>query len=154
MFKKPPMKITLEPTRTDSILGVCNSPHKCMYVFPLRRIFPNAANITVNPNRVSITINKVYHHYGMVLKGVLAMANFDHDGANMSDADLKKAKITLRYIGSKPASYKGTDAEKEAHRLKSARYRACPGYVRPDRGNTIRAQVARTAKAKQKEGAI
>ena len=76
---------------------------------------------------------------------------FDHDGANISDADLKKAKITLKYTGSKPASYKGTDAEKEAHRKKSARYRASPGYVRPDKGKTVRAQVARTYKIPTKK---
>lgn len=137
-------RITLEPTRLDAIMGVCNSPHKCMYNLTARRIFPSASNITVNPNGLSVTLNGEYHHYKMTMKGVQGMANFDHDGAAISDEKLKKAKITLDYVGSKPASYKGTPTEKEAHRKKSARYRARPGYVRPDGRHTLRAQVART----------
>lgn len=147
---KVPSVISLEPTPLDRDMGVCNSPTKCMYNLTARREFPTATHISVQPGYMVVTIDGEYHYYGVPLKGTRTVVEYDKAGKNLSDENLKKAKITLHWIRSRKCSYKGTEAEKAYHRKKSARYRATPGYVRPDGKNTIRAQVARTYKVKAK----
>ena len=148
---KIPSVITLAPTPGDRDRGVCNSPTKCMFVYPAQRIFPGA-RITVNPHRLTVSIGGEYHHYGMPRKGVFNVAMYDKRGKAMTDAEVKKAVITLHLIGTKKASYKGTKVEKERHRLNSAKRRATPGYIRPDSSRaTIRSQLAHTYKIKKLE---
>jgi hypothetical protein len=146
-----PLEVTLEPTALDRRMGVCGSPDKCMYNLTARRdYFPTATHIRVQPGYMVVTQDGEYHYYGMPLKGTATVAKYDKEGRNLSDADLKKGKITLRWMWSRKCSYKGTAAQKEYHRKKSARYRADPNHVRPDSHNTIRMQVARTHKIKTK----
>jgi hypothetical protein len=139
-----PHEFTLEPTRQDALLGVCNSPTKCMYAKCAWREFPNSTWIGVNPNGVTITLGGFYYHYGVPKKAVACMAIYDKAGKFITDADLKKAKVTLHLSNVKPCGYKGTEEVKERHRKNSAKRRADPEYVRPDSKNTLRAQLARS----------
>ena len=146
---KMPHEILLEPTPQDRDMGVCNSPRKCMLNLTLRRHFPTATFISINPNGASVTVAGEYHRFHIPLKGVSVIAKFDKLGKNMSDAELKKSKFTIVFMDTRPATYKGTDAEKKFHRERSARYRARPGYIRPDGKQTVRAQISRTVKHKK-----
>jgi len=141
---KMPHAFTLAPTRQDVLAGVCNSPTKCMYARCGRRLFPGVTYFGVNPNGVTITYSAMYYHYGVPKKAVAFMARYDQVGKNLTDAELKKAKVTLTLVGVKPSGYTSTEATREYHRKKSAKRRADPDYVRPDSRNTLRAQVART----------
>lgn len=142
---KMPHSFTLAPIRQDVLAAVCNSPTKCMYAKNGRRLFPGVTYFGVNPNGVTITLNGFYYHYSVPKKAVAFMARFDKIGRAITDAELKKAKVTLTLVGVKPCGYTSTEAVKEYHRKKSAQRRANPDYVRPDSRNTLRAQVARTS---------
>lgn len=148
---KMPQEVLIEPTPLDRDMGVCNSPRKCMLNLTLRRHFPTATFISINPNGATITVDGEYHSFHIPLKGVRIIARFDKLGKNLSDEELKKSSFTIVYRNTRPATYKGTDAEKKFHRERSARYRARPDYVRPDGRQTIRAQISRTIKIKKKD---
>jgi hypothetical protein len=141
---KMPHEFTLEPTRQDALSGTCNSPTKCMYAKAAWRLFSSASWIGVNPNGVTITNGGFYYHYSVPKKAVACMTIYDKNGKFISDADLKKSKVTLRLTGVKPCSYESTEEVKERHRASSAKRRADPNYVRPDSKNTLRAQLARS----------
>lgn len=138
-----PHEFTVAPTREDALLGICNSPTKCMYARAIRRLFPNATYVSVNPNVVTITLAGRYYHFRIPKKCVMYMAKFDRTGKLLADTDLKKAKVTLTLTDVKTCKYEGTIAVKERHRQNSAVRRADPSYVRPDSRNTLRAQLAR-----------
>lgn len=140
-----PHEFTVLPTREDALLGVCNSPTKCMYARAIRRRFPNATYVAVNPNEVTITLGGRYYHFRIPRKCVLFMAKYDRLGKLISDSDLKKAKVTLTLTDVKACKYEGTIAVKERHRRNSAVRRADPTYVRPDGRDTLRAQLARNS---------
>jgi hypothetical protein len=144
---KMPHRFTLEPTREDALLGVCNSPQKCMYAKNTWREFPDATYIGVNPNGVTITLGGFYYHYAVPMKAVVSMATYDKVGKLITDSELQKAKVTLHLTDVRPCSYVSTPETKEYHRKNSAHRRADPDYVRPDSRNTLRAQVARSRAA-------
>jgi hypothetical protein len=139
-----PQNLRLTPTEKDRRLGVCNSPTKCMYALVLRRLFPDATYVSVNPNCVALTLGGQYHHYTMPKKGVLALARFDNSGKDIESLDLKKAEVTLSLAEQRPCAYVSTEATRKYHREKSAQRRADPDYVRPDSRQTVRAQLARS----------
>ena len=140
---KMPHAFTLAPTRRDVLVGICKSPTKCMYARAGRRLFPWLTYFGMNPNGATATTGGFYYHYGVPKKAVLSIARFDEFGKLLTDADLKKARVTLTLVGVKPCGYKSTEESREYHRKKSARRRADPNYIRPDSRNTLRAQVAR-----------
>jgi hypothetical protein len=137
-----PQRFTLAPTRQDALLGVCNSPRKCMYALCGRRMFPNATWFEVNPNGATVTLGGFYYHYTVPKRAVACMAIYDKTGKFITDSDLKKAKVTLHLADMRACRYESTEAAREYHRKKSARRRADPDYVRPDSRNTLRAQIA------------
>ena len=139
-----PSRFWLEPTRDDALVGVCNSPQKCMYAMNTRRLFPTASYVGVNPNGVTITLGGFYYHYTVPMRGVAGMATYDKAGKDITDAELKKSKVMLHLREVRPCNYVSTPEVKAYHRHNSARRRADPDYVRPDSRNTLRAQVARS----------
>jgi hypothetical protein len=141
---KMPAQFTLEPTRQDALTGVCNSPRKCMYAKNTWRLFPGATYVGVNPNGVTITLNGFYYHYAVPKRAVACMAVYDKNGKFITDADLKKARVTVHLSDVKPCSYNSTEEVKARHRQNSAKRRSDPNYVRPDSKNTLRAQLARS----------
>ena len=145
---KMPSRFYLEPTRDDALSGVCNSPQKCMYAMNVRRMFPKATYVGVNPNGVTVTLEGFYYHYTIPMRGVLAMSTFDKAGQGITDDELKTARVALRLREVRSCSYVSTPEAKAYHRRNSARRRADPNYVRPDSRNTLRAVVARSRPAR------
>jgi len=143
MFYKMPTTIKLEPTADDVRNGVCNSPTKCMYAIFLRRKFPRASNVSVNPNCITITVNGVYYHYTIPMKGVVAMADFDKYGNELTAEQIAAAQVTATLANKRKATYISTPEVRAKHRIKSAIYRARPEYD-PRSKATLRAIVARS----------
>lgn len=141
-----PSSLRIVPTRADIIAGTCNSPTKCMYAMALRRMFPSATYVSVNTNCITITLNGVYYHYIIPRKAVKNIVLYD----DSKPIDTSKAQITLDLATSRPANYVSTKETREYHRIKSAKRRASPDYVRPDSRETIRGQLARARQAVRK----
>lgn len=136
-----PRTIIMKPSKDDIAAGIHNSPTKCMYAMFLRRLFPKASFIAVNPNGITITLNGQYYHFRISKKTVAKMAEFDKG----IEIDPAKAVTEVELIEHHLATYTSTPEAREYHRLKAARRRADPDYVRPD-GLTLRAIVARSMK--------
>jgi hypothetical protein len=100
--------------------------------------------VAVNPNGVTITIAKHYYHYRIPKKTVVMMVEFD----NGKKIDPAKAEVTVQMTDFRPCTYESTPDVKEQHRLRSARRRADPNYIRPDSWRTLRATVARSYRKK------
>ena len=135
-----PHELDIVPTKEDAITGICNSPTKCMYVLPIRRRFKTATYVAVNPNGITITIDGMYYHYMIPKLAVAKMAEFD----NGKPIDVSKAAIRATLANYRMANYESTPEAREYHRLKSARRRADPEYVRPEGRQTLRAIIARS----------
>ena len=137
-----PQTIALHPTQIDVDVGVCNSPTKCMYAQYLRRLFPSASYIAVNPNGVTITLDGWYYHYMVPKRTVIKMTEFDND----KNIDVATATARVSLAERRPVTYVSTPAVREYHRQKSARRRADPAHIRPESKQTLRATVARSRK--------
>jgi len=142
-----PISLRIEPTQADIVAGTCHSPTKCMYAMALRRMFPRATYVSVNSNCVTITLNGIYHHYTIPKRAVKNIILYD----DKKPINIAKSKITISLADKRPAAYISTAEVRESHRLRSACYRARPGYVRPDSRTTLRAQLARASLVRKSE---
>ena len=133
-----PRSLWIQPNEEDEALGDNCSPTKCMLALCLRRRFTNASYISVNPNRVTITIDRMYYHYALPNKALEAIVNFD----DKKHTEIRKEGVGLTLIDTRFSDYDGTPEARERHRLNSAIRRADPDYVRPDSSQTIRGKLA------------
>lgn len=139
-----PQSLRIEPIQEDIVRGTCDHPTKCMYALCLRRMFPSATYVSVNPNCISITIYGMYYHYTVPLKAVKNIADYD----DTKIVDLRKAAVTATLAGVRICKYQSTDAVKKYHRERTARKRANPDYVRPESKVTLRRLLSKGRKQK------
>ena len=132
-----PASMRIKPTHEDVVRGTCNSPTKCMYAMALRRMFPRATYISVNTNCITITLDGIYYHYMLPKKAIKNILLYD----DKQEIDLDKSQVTIELRGSKPSAYESTPEVREKHRIKTARRRASPGYIRPETRQTLRGML-------------
>jgi hypothetical protein len=73
-----PDKIRIEITTHDVENAICGSPTRCTIANAIRRMFPKSSWIAVNPNRITITYENMYHHFNMPNAGLKIVKETDN----------------------------------------------------------------------------
>lgn len=135
-----PKFLTVQPTKTEIKDGATTHPTKCMYALAIRRLFPQATFVSVNPNGITVTYKGRYYHYH--IPTLAAHALMDFDAKALGNVDPRDLKMTPTLVSTRPVR-DVPEREKELHRLNSRKRRSDPNYERPDkkRKATLRARI-------------
>lgn len=135
-MKALPSKLRITLIEDDILNGVCDAPTKCMYAMAIRRIYPQASYVKVNPNGLTITANGKYYRYQIPTKAAKFLLEFDEGKIHNPEDVFMTANLVEVKTANVPRV--ATESERKLHRENSAKLRAEPGYKRVD---TLRKRI-------------
>ena len=123
--KTLPKKLVTTLKEIDLEFAVCGSPTRCAEANCLRRMYPEATFVKVNPNIATITYHAIIYHYS-IPNTLLKIVQMNDDGSLQLNKDIKP-RVTLMFLDCHPV-------KTEESRQKDLEYKKAKRQCEVDQG--------------------